>query len=225
MNKKALWNISYGLYIVSTRYGNDLNGQIANTVFQVTSEPVKIAISINKKNHTHELIEKSKIFSVTILEKETPINFIGKFGFKSGREVNKFEGVRYKLGGSGAPIVTEHALASIECEVENAVDVGTHTLFIGKVINGEIYKDGEPMTYAYYHQVKGGTAPKTAPVMEEVPKKKYKMYRCRVCGYIYDPSKGDPENEIAPDTLFEDLPDNWVCPLCGATKQAFDPLD
>jgi len=225
MNEKALWNISYGLYIVATRYGNDLNGQIANTVFQLTSEPAKIAISINKTNYTHELIEKSKVFSVTILEKETPISFVGKFGFKSGRKVNKLEGVKYKMGISGAPVVTEHALASIECEVGQAIDVGTHTLFIGKIVNAEVYKYGEPMTYAYYHQVKRGTAPKTAPVMEEVPKKKYKMYKCRVCGYVYDPSKGDPEGGIAPDTSFEELPDDWVCPLCGATKQAFDPLD
>jgi len=225
MNEKALWKISYGLYIVSTRFGNTLNGQIANTVFQVTADPVKIVVALNKGNYTHELLKKSKVFSVTILERETPMSLIGTFGFKSGREVNKFEAVEYKMGSSGAPIVTEHALASLECEVEAELDAGTHTLFLARVVGAEVYKEGQPMTYDYYHEVKNGTVPKTAPMAMEVPKKKYKMYRCRICGYIYDPAKGDPEGGIPPDTPFEELPEDWVCPLCGAPKSAFDELE
>ncbi len=224
MNEKALWKLSYGLYVVSTRYGSELNGQVANTVFQITAEPIKVAVALNKNNYTHELLKKSKVFSVSILEKETPMSLIGTFGFKSGREIKKFENVKYKMGGSGVPILIEHALASLECEVETEVDVGSHTLFVAKVINAEVYKEGEPMTYDYYHQIKRGSVPKTAPMAMEVPKKEYKKYRCRICGYIYDPEKGDPEAGIPPDTPFEELPEDWVCPLCGAPKSAFEEL-
>jgi flavin reductase (DIM6/NTAB) family NADH-FMN oxidoreductase RutF/rubredoxin len=225
MNERVLWKISYGLYIVSSRSGNTLAGQIANTVFQVTAEPPKIAISINKENFTHEIIKKSKVFSVSILEKNTPMNFIGLFGFKSGRDVNKFENVKYKFGTTGAPIVTDHTIGYIEAEVEQEIDVGTHTLFIGKIVDAQMIKEGEIMTYEYYHQVKNGSAPKTAPTYQPMKPKKKKLYRCRVCGYIYDPDKGDPDGGIAPGTEFEDLPDDWVCPVCGVPKDMFDSFE
>ena len=225
MNEKALWKITYGMYIVSSRIGNDLRGQIANTVFQITAEPPRIAISINKQNATHEAIERSKVFAVSVLEKNTPMNLIGLFGFKSSREVNKFENVKYKFGKTGAPIVTENVVAYVEAEVENAIDVGTHTIFIGRVVEAQMIKEGEVMTYEYYHQVKRGSAPKTAPTYQEVKPEKKKLYRCRICGYIYDPEKGDPDGGIPPGTPFEELPDDWYCPICGASKDAFEPVE
>jgi len=163
MNNKTLYKISYGLYVVSSKMGEKINGQIANTVFQITSQPPTIAVSINKENLTHEFIERSKVFTISILSEETPMKFIGHFGFKSGKELNKFKDVNYKVGVTGAPIVLENAIGYLEAELTNTLDAGMHTVFIGKVLDAEIINDKEPMTYAYYHKVKGGKAPKTAP--------------------------------------------------------------
>jgi flavin reductase (DIM6/NTAB) family NADH-FMN oxidoreductase RutF len=163
MDLKVLRNCTYGLYVIGSRKGDRLNGQIANTVFQVTSEPPTIAVSINKQNLTHEFISESKVFTASILSQDTPLFFIGHFGFKSGREVDKLKDVNYKLGEAKAPIVLDHSLAYLEAKVINQVDVGTHTIFIGEVVGADVIGEGEPMTYAYYHQVKRGTTPKTAP--------------------------------------------------------------
>ena len=167
MNLSALFKINYGVYIVSSKNGNRLNGQIANTVFQVTAEPPQVAISINHDNLTHEFIEKEKIFSVSILSKETPLKFIGRFGFRTGRDFNKFEGIEYKLGLTGAPIVLENTVAYIECKMVKKMNVGTHTIFVGEVVDADILSSDEPMTYSYYHEIKRGTTPKSAPVRFE----------------------------------------------------------
>ncbi|MFP3975944.1 MAG: flavin reductase family protein [Dehalococcoidia bacterium] len=163
MNTKALHNISYGLYVVTSRKGDKFNGQTANTVIQMTSDPPTIAVSINGDNLTHEFIEDSGVFVVSALSQETSLSFIGRFGFKSGRDVDKLEGVNYRMGEAGAPIVVDNALAYLEAKVVNQLDVGTHTIFVGELIGADILAEGEPMTYAYYHQVKRGTTPKTAP--------------------------------------------------------------
>ena len=163
MNLKALRNLSYGLYVVSSRKGDRFNGQIANTVMQVTSEPPTVAVCINKQNLTHEFITESRTFTASMLSQDTPLSFIGHFGFKSGRELDKFKDVNYRLGESKAPIVLDHTLAYLEAKVINQVDVGTHTIFIGELVGADVLREGEPMTYAYYHRVKRGTTPKTAP--------------------------------------------------------------
>ena len=227
MNKKALYKLSYGMFVVSSKTGGKFNGQIANTVMQVTSEPPAIVVCINKNNLTHKYIEGSKVFSVSILSTETPMKFIGTFGFKSGRDIDKFKGVNYKIGTTGAPIVLDNAVAYIEARVKATIDAGTHTLFMGDIIDGEVLSDGKVMTYEYYHEVKKGIASKNAPhyVKEETSKEEVlgmEKYRCTVCGYIYDPEKGDPDGGIAPGTPFEEIPDDWVCPICGAAKSDFE---
>lgn len=228
MNRKALHKISYGLYVISSKKGEQFNGQIANAVFQTTSEPPTVAICINKQNLTHKFIQESKVFSVSILSKETPMKFIGNFGFKSGRDFNKFDGINYKIGLTGAPIVLENTIGYIECEVMNSLEIGTHTIFVGKVIDAEIISDDEPMTYKYYQDIKGGKSPKTAPtyMKEGIQKEVGKMqkYKCSVCGYVYDPEYGDPDSGIKPNTPFEELPDTWVCPICGAEKSKFEKM-
>lgn len=227
MNTKALYLISYGLYLVGSKKGDRINAQVANTVIQVCSEPVKLAVAINRNNYTHELIIASKAFTVSILAKETPLSFIGSFGFHCGRDVNKFEGVNYKLSESKLPIVMDNTLAYMEVKVFNQVDVGTHTLFIGDLVDADIIKDGEPLTYAYYQQVKRGTTPKSAPSYVEIKKEeipKMAKYKCGVCGYIYDPELGDPDGGIKPGTPFEKLPDGWICPVCGAAKDQFEKI-
>jgi len=225
MNPKALHKISYGLYVVSSKKEDSINGQIANTVFQVCAEPPVIAVCINKQNLTHEFIRGSKVFSVSLLSKETPMKFIGLFGFKSGRDVNKFEEINYKIGVTGSPIVTDNAIGYLEADVMSSMDVETHTIFIGKILDAQIMNDGEPLTYAYYHEIKKGKAPKTAPTYIEENKKEVKnveKYRCKACGYVYDPEKGDPDGGIDPGTSFEDIPENWVCPVCGVGKDMFE---
>jgi len=229
MDVKALYKISYGIYVITSKVDGKLNGQIANTVFQVTSDPPTIAVSINKQNLTYEFIQKSKVLGVSILSKEAPLKLIGHFGFKSGREVDKFKDVNYKMGKMGVPILQDYTIASLEAEVMNTVDAGTHTIFIGRLINAEIFENKEPMTYAYYHEIKRGKAPKTAPtyIKEEQMKKEeknQKKYKCKICGYIYDPRKGDPDSGIAPGTSFEELPEDWVCPVCGASKDEFEEV-
>ena len=200
MNLKALHKISYGLYIVSSKRGEKFNGQIANTVFQVTAEPPTIAVSINKQNLTHEFIQESKVFTVSILSKTTPMKFIGRFGFNSGRKLDKFKDVNYKVGITGSPVVLENTIGYLEVEVTGNLDAGTHTIFIGRAVDAEIIKDDEPMTYAYYHEIKHGTAPKTAPtyikengrILSKVNEEGVKMtereqvYECEICGNIVE---------------------------------------
>ncbi len=228
MDIKAFFKISYGMYVVAASDGDKYNGQIANSVMQVTAEPAQMIVCLNKNNLTAEYIEKSKKFSISVLQKDTPMKFIGLFGFKSGRDVNKFENVDYKIGSIGVPIVMENGLSYFECEVVDKMDAVTHNLYIGKVINAEVIKDGEPMTYAYYHQVKGGMTQKNAPTYIKENRKGGKTmdkYECTVCGYIYDPAKGDPDSGIEPGTSFEDIPDDWVCPICGADKSSFEKVE
>ncbi len=163
MKEKTLHKISYGIYVVCSKFEGEQNGQVVNTLFQVTAEPEVVAISVNKENLTHEIIEKSGIFSASIMSEETPMKFIGTFGFKSGRDMDKFDGIRYRYGKLKIPIITEHSLAYLEVKVINSVDLGSHTIFIGEVVDMGQLADGNPMTYNYYHNVKGGLSPKTAP--------------------------------------------------------------
>jgi flavin reductase (DIM6/NTAB) family NADH-FMN oxidoreductase RutF/rubredoxin len=233
MDLNALYNIGYGMYIVSSKGGEKFNGQIANTVFQITAEPPTIAISINKQNLTHKFIEESKIFTISILSKETPIKFIGDFGFKSGKEVDKFKNVEHKISSNGMPIVTENTIGYVEAKVVNSLDMGTHTIFVGVIVDAETIKKEEPMTYAYYHTVKRGTSPKTAPTyinpdvvqqtkeMVQLRSPQVEKYKCKICGYIYDPQKGDAESNIKSGTSFDELPKDWLCPICGADKSEF----
>ena len=230
MNKSVFYKLSYGLYVITSGKEGKFNGQIANTVFQVTSEPPTLAVSINKLNFTHEHIRESRKFAVSILSEATPMTMIGQFGFKCGRDIKKFEGISVRTGKTGLPIVADHAVAFIEAEVVGDMDCGTHTIFLGQVVECDILDAAaEPMTYAYYHKVKGGKAPKTAPTYQKeeppqpaAPAVKAARYTCSICGYIYDPEKGDPEGKIKPGTRFEDLPAEWVCPICGAGKDKFE---
>ena len=163
MNLNALHKIGYGMYIVGSHKSGKLNGQVANTVFQITSEPPTVAVSINKSNLTHEYIKSSQLFSASVLCQATPLPYIGGFGFKSGREVDKTKGVNYKLGQTGSPIFLDNATAYLEAEVIQDIDVGTHTIFIGRIVAAEILTEDPCMTYEYYYQVKRGTTPRTAP--------------------------------------------------------------
>lgn len=157
---KGLSYITYGLYIVTTAFEHQKNGMIVNTVFQVTAQPARVAISVNKKSLTHELIAKSGVFAAMPLDEKASLPFIGTFGFRTGRTFDKFSNVPYEIGFLGCPIVKEHTLSYLEVEVQQTVDVGTHSLFIGEVKNvGILNSSGHAMTYDYYHHVVKGKTP------------------------------------------------------------------
>ncbi len=229
INLEAFWSLTYGLCVITSHLEGKLNGQIVNSVIQVTAEPSRIAVSISKNNFTHDYIAQSGVFAVSVLEESTPMTFIGLFGFKSGRDTDKLSQVSYKNGFTGCPLVTENTLSLFEAKVIGQVDVGTHTLFIADVVHAEVLRQGNPLTYAYYQQIKKGKTPKNAstyqqraPIGEtEKQGKNMAQYRCTICGYLYDPTRGDPDNGVPPGTPFEELPEDWVCPVCGAPKEEF----
>ena len=167
-DRRAFRDLSYGLYIVTSLDGDRLNGQIVNTVIQVTSDPARVAVIVNKQNLTHEFISKSGLFGVSVLDESAPMTFMGLFGFRSGRDVDKLSQVEFKMGVTGCPLVLEHALSVLEAKVINQIDLGTHTIFIGDTINAEVLKDGRPLTYRYYQEFLKGKAPATAPTYNPV---------------------------------------------------------
>ena len=226
LDPKGLYKISYGVYVVTSGKEGRCNGQIANTVVQVSSQPAMVAVSINKQNFTHELIKESGVYAVSVLSRDAPLSFIGNFGFKCGREFDKFEGMEYKVGETGTRIVLNYAVAYFEAKVVNEIDAKTHTIFVGEIVDAKLLSDEPQMTYDFYHQIKRGTTPKSAPTFVQTEKKEEAMdkakYVCRVCGYVYDPLLGDPDSGVKPGTPFEKLPENWVCPICRAAKSQFD---
>jgi len=163
LDRTAFRTMGYGLYIVTSAFDGKLNGQIANTVFQVTSQPPQIATSLSKNNLTHEIISKSNVFAVCVLARDTPFTFIGTYGFRSGRIMDKFEGIAHTIGITGCPLITEHVVAAMEARVVQTVDCGTHTLFIGEIVGAERFSDAEPMSYDFYHQNLKGKTPVDSP--------------------------------------------------------------
>ena len=227
----ALNVLTYGLYVVTARDGDRRNGCVVNTVVQVAGAPCQVSVSVSKANLTHEMMMKNGQFAVSVLEQETPLPFIGIFGFHSGRNYDKFAHAKHRDGMTGCPLLTEHTLAVIEAKVRTAVDCGSHTTFIADVVASELVRSGTPLTYAYYHEVKGGKTAKNAPTyaaraaaegtVEKERNTNMKKYVCAVCGYVYDPAAGDPDNGVPAGTPFEKIPDSWVCPVCGADKSQF----
>jgi flavin reductase (DIM6/NTAB) family NADH-FMN oxidoreductase RutF/rubredoxin len=221
---EALFKISYGLYIVCSGTKEKGNGYISNTVFQVTSEPPRFATCCNKENHTVGYIQSSGAFSVSVLREDAAAGTLGTFGYKSGKETDKLSGMQVRYGETGVPIVLTDAIAILEFRVIETIDVGTHLMFIGELIHTELLdEDAEPLTYQYYRKVKKGAAPKNAPtyidkskLVKESPQKTAAKYECPACGYIYDEAKEGVK--------FDDLPDDWVCPVCGEEKSEFIKL-
>ena len=231
MNKNALSKISYGMYMLTSKNGDKINGQIVNSVIQATSDPATIIVCVNNENLTHGFVRDSKVFTISSLSEDAPMNLIGNFGYKSGRDIDKFKGYNCKKGKNGVPIVLDSAVSFLECKLIEQMDMGAHTMFIGKAINGDILSDENPMTYAYYHQVKGGKSPKSAPHYVETEEKidnkikgdnEMDKYVCTICGYVYDPENGDSDAGIESGTQFADLPDDWQCPTCGVSKDDFN---
>jgi len=221
INFEALFKISYGLYIVSSGNKDHGNGFISNTVFQVTAEPPRFAACCNKNNFTSGFITQTGAFSVSVLHKDASPDLFGRFGFRSGRDLNKLEGIALQYGETGVPIVLNDCVAFLECKVVQTVDVGTHLMFIGELLHADVTGEGrEPLTYLDYRQIRKGYSPKNAPTYIDKSKLASKplalpakKYRCITCGYVYD--------EASEGKKFTELPDNWVCPICGSEKEDF----
>lgn len=226
IDNKSFCTLTYGLYLVSSTNGEGkINGLIANSVFQVTAEPTRIAVTVNKDSLTHTYIEESGRICVQPLSEKATLMFIGNFGFKTGREVNKFENIKYTLSTFGLPIVKGDLISYFLLKVEKKIDLDTHTMFICNVEGAEFLdKETPPMSYDYYHKFLRGKTPKGATTYqkEEKPKGGKDMkYVCNVCGYVYDETLGDPDHGIVAGTKWEDVPETWVCPVCGVAKDQF----
>lgn len=244
MKYKAFHKLSYGVYLVTTRFNGKNAGYIANTVFQVTSEPSLIALSCHKKNSSTEKIINSGIFSVSVLKKDTSTSLIGQFGFMSGEELDKFRNIETITAETGAPIVQDSSVAWFDCRVHSVQDLGSHMLIIGEVVNSEVVSDEEPLTYVHYREKYRMLSPKHSPTYIEKEKLDKEntveqdkeaetkpqdseegdamdVFTCTVCGFQYDPEEGDPTAGIPPGTPFKDLPDDYRCPICNAGKEYF----
>lgn len=216
MDITVLNNITYGMYIISTKSNNKNVGCIINTVTQITSEDPIISISLNKDNYTNKILKESKKCAISILTEKTKQKTISTFGYFSPKDKDKFKDIKWEEI-NNLPVVLENICGFIIGEVINVIDVNTHDIFLIKVCETKKTANKTPMTYRYYHEVLKGKAPKKAPTYNEDRKedimKQGNKYKCTICGYIYD----DEKEEIK----FEDLPDDWKCPICGVGKDKF----
>lgn len=213
MDNKVFQNLTYGMYIISTKFEGEKVGCIVNTVTQITSQNPIISVSINKENYTNKVIKKSNKFAVSILSEQTNNNVISKFGFSSSENVDKFEEFNYEII-EEIPIIKENICGYLICEVIQIIDNETHDVFFARVIDTKKEKDYKSMTYSYYHEVIKGSAPPKAPTYIKEDKnvmeinttiETEEIYVCTVCGYIH---KGP-------------LPKIFKCPECGADRSKF----
>ncbi|MGI5825250.1 MAG: flavin reductase [Bacillota bacterium] len=201
MDNKAMFKLSYGLYVVGSALEDKMNAQIANTVFQVNAEPVTVGISLNNNNYTKELVDKSGVFSVNVLSQKANMDIVANFGFKSGRDNDKFEKYNAVAGKTGSPLLNiPEIAATLEAKVIKKMEVGTHTIFVGEVVDAVDLPQTQ-MTYAEYHKMKNASAAK--PAVGAV-----KKYRCKVCGYIHE----------------GEMPADFKCPLCGVGRDMFEEI-
>ena len=223
-------DVSYGLYIISTKYNGKNVGCVINTLSQVTSENPVVSFSINKNNYTNEAIKNTKKFAVSIISEKTKKEVITKFGYNSSRDTDKFENCTYQEINE-IPVVTDGMCSYLICELIQTVDCGTHDIFIAKVLDAQKISNEKEMTYRYYHEVIKAVAPKNAPTYienekidnkakiakskenEQESSEAFEKYKCIICGYIYD--------EAVEKVKFKDLAADWKCPICGTGKENF----
>ncbi len=205
MNPTAMFKLSYGLFVLTAHEGEKDSGCIINTATQVTSQPNRIAIAVNKANYTHDMVKNTSKFTVSIISQSATFDLFRHFGFQSGRDVNKFENFAdCKEASNGTMIVTSGTNAYISAEVISTTDLGTHTLFIADVTDADVLSETPSATYEYYHQ---SIKPKPQPVGKTEEGKT--IWRCTICGYEY---------------VGEELPEDFVCPLCKHPASDFEKV-
>ncbi len=207
MDTKAFFKLSYGLYIVTSKNNDEESGCVINTMTQVTAEPAQVCVTLNKENYTTQIIQKSGVLNVSVLLDDVSMDTIRQFGFQCGRDVNKFEGIKWDVDQNGVKYLTQESAAMFVCKVNKTVDVGTHLMFICEVLDAKTLDEGEVLTYAAYHNKKNGTTPKNAP--SYVEEKDKTGWRCDVCGFIYE---GDV------------LPEGYICPVCKVDASHFHKI-
>lgn len=200
MDNKAMFNLSYGLFILTAKDGAKDNGCIVNTVGQVTSQPNRISLTVNKANYTHDMILKTKEFNVSVLAENSKFETYKHWGFQSGRNTDKLESISFKRSANGLVYIAEETNAFLSAKVVSTMDLGTHTLFIADVTDGEVLSQVLSATYSFYQN---NIKPKPAST------EKKKGFICTVCGYIYEG---------------ETLPDDFICPICKHPASDFKPL-
>ena len=198
---KALFNIGYGLYVVTSNDGIKDNGLIVNSVMQLTSSPERVAVAINKMNYSHDVILESREMNVNCLTESAPFKVFEDFGFKSGRDTDKFEIIFPARSDNGLAVLTEHINAYISLRVDDYTDLGTHGLFICTVTESAVVSSEKTMTYTYYHE---NVKPK--PKTEG----KNRGFVCEICGYIHEA---------------DELPADFVCPVCYHGAEDFSPIE
>lgn len=201
MNPKALFQLTYGLYVLTTREGEKDNGCIINTVMQVAENPVRLAIAVNKQNYSCEMVIRSGVFNISAITTEADFALFQRFGFQSGRDTDKFQGFsQLKRSENGLYYLTEMTNAFLSAKVVQQMDLGTHMLFIAEVTDGDVLSDAWACSYAYYH---ADIKPKAKP-------QKKKAWVCEICGYVHEG---------------EEVPDDFVCPICKHGKEAFKQVE
>ena len=207
MDQSVLYSLSYGLFVLTARQGEKDIGCIFNTAIQVTSDPNRLTIAVNKSNHTHDMVLATGRFTLSVLSQQAPFALFQRFGFQSGRTADKFQdfGDHARRGENGILYVTQGTNARLECRVVSTLDLGTHTLFLADVEDGARLSDAPSATYAYYQ---ANIKPK--PAAAPAPSGGKSRWVCRICGYIYEG---------------EQLPADFICPLCKHPASDFEKLD
>ncbi len=200
IDKSALFKLGYGLYVVSTNDGEKDNGLIVNTVIQVADNPLTLTVSVNKKNYSHDIIKNTRKMNVCCLTEEAPFSLFQNFGFKSGKDADKFEDVFAWRTKNGLMCLRDFINSVISLSVDAYHDMGSHGLFVCSVTEAHVISDEPSMTYAYYHK-------NVKPKPDDTKKK---GFRCKICGYVYEG---------------ENLPDDFICPICKHGKDDFEPIE
>lgn len=200
MNTKALYDITCGLYMLSSKAGDKTGGCIINTLMQVTSMPLRVTVTVNKANNTHDLIAESGVFAVSLLDQTAPFGLFQHFGFQSSRDVDKFDRLKTETDLHGVPHLTWASCGYLSCKVISSMDLGTHTQFLADVVDCDVLPGAEPVSYSYYQ----------ANIKPKPEKKEEKKgWRCTICGYVYEG---------------EELPEDYVCPLCKHGPEVFEKI-
>ena len=223
IDQTAFHSLSYGLYIIASRAGETRAACVANTFQQVTSSPLQVSVTLNKENATTRVVQEAGRFTASCLSQDAAMELIGTFGFHCSDDRDKFAEWEAAEDAAGVPYVAEQCVARFSARVVQTLDVGTHIMFVGEVEEAERTCSGDPMTYAYYHQVKGGKTPpkassflpddlQTASASKGGPEAATPKFawRCTVCGHI---------------EYVDELPDDFVCPVCGVGKDMFEKIE
>lgn len=209
MDETSLFTLTYGLFIASVEEGGKKNGCVINTALQATSEPTQMTVTMIQGNLTTSMIKKKGSMTISVLSQDCPLDVINDFGMRSGRDYDKFDGVDHKIDGKGDPYLHKNTVAYMSLDVSSAIDLGTHCLFICDVIEARNIDKGRSMSYSDYRDLKKGKSIAKDDSKDSAESDK-KIYTCKVCHYVYDG-----------DTPFEELPDDYVCPVCKQPKTVF----